>query len=84
MNPEFLDELSRKLADSVPTDLKSLGADIEKNMRAVLQNTLANMQIVNREEFEVQQAVLQRTREKLERLEKLVAELEKGLKADNE
>ncbi len=76
MDPEFLDELSRKLADSVPADLKNLGADIEKNMRAVLQNTLARMQIVNREEFEVQQAVLQRTREKLEHLEKLVAELE--------
>jgi len=76
MNPEFLDELSRKLADSVPPDLKNIGADIEKNMRAVLQNTLAHMQIVSRDEFDVQQAVLQRTREKLEHLEKLVAELE--------
>jgi len=83
MDPEFLDELSRKLADSVPADLKNLGADIEKNMRAVLQNTLARMKIVNREEFEVQQAVLQRTREKLEHLEKLVAELEQKHKNGN-
>lgn len=80
MDPEFLDELSKKLADSLPADLKTLGADIEKNMRAVLQTTLARMQIVNRDEFEVQQAVLQRTREKLEHLEKLVAELEKNQK----
>jgi len=83
MDPEFLDDLSRKLADSVPSDLKNLGADIEKNMRAVLQNTLARMQIVNRDEFDVQQAVLQRTREKLEHLEKLVAELEKKYKNGN-
>ena len=80
MDPEFLDELSKKLADSLPADLKTLGADIEKNMRAVLQNTLARMQIVTRDEFDVQQAVLQRTREKLEHLEKLVAELEKNHK----
>lgn len=80
MDPKFLDDLSHKLADSLPADLKALGTDIEKNMRAVLQNALARMQIVNREEFEVQQAVLQRTREKLEHLEKLVAELEKNQK----
>ncbi len=76
MNPEFLDELSKKLTASLPADLKSLGTDLEKNMRAVLQNTLTHMQIVTRDEFDVQQAVLQRTREKLEHLEKLIAELE--------
>jgi len=80
MKPELLDELSRKLADSLPPDLKNLGADIEKNMRAVLQNTLARMQLVSRDEFDVQQGVLQRTREKIEQLEKLVAELEKSHK----
>ncbi len=76
MDPKFLDDLSHKLADSLPADLRALGTDIEKNLRSVLQSTLSRMQIVNREEFEVQQAVLQRTREKLEHLEKLVAELE--------
>ena len=53
--------------------------EISKNLRAALTGVLDRMELVTREEFEVQQAVLLRSREKLEQLEKLVAELEKKL-----
>ena len=52
--------------------------EIRANLRAALKSALDRMELVTREEFEVQQAVLLRSREKLEQLEKLVAELEKS------
>jgi len=51
--------------------------DIENNIHSLLQSSLNKMNLVTREEFDVQSAVLQRTREKLEKLEKQVAQLEK-------
>jgi hypothetical protein len=56
-----------------------LAADTEKNLRAALQAVFERLELVSREELEVQEAVLQRTRERLERLEQLVAELEQRL-----
>ena len=53
---------------------------MEKNLRAALQAVLSKMELVTREEFDVQSAVLQRSREKLEALEARVVELEKRLK----
>ena len=55
---------------------QSPAADIEKNMRAVLQNMLGRLDLVTREEFDVQREVLARTRQKLAELEARVAELE--------
>ena len=57
---------------------ESPAKDVEKNLRAVLQGVFAKLDLVTREEFDVQQAVLQRTREKLEALEVRVAGLEAG------
>lgn len=71
-----IDELARRLGELVPPELDTARADIEKNMRAVLQAGLARLDLVTREEFEVQQLVLRRTREKLEALERAVAALE--------
>lgn len=71
-----LDSLARQLADSVPGHLKSMGEDMERNFKSLLQSTLARMDLVTREEFDVQTAVLTRTREKLEALEARLAELE--------
>ena len=76
MDPKVLDELARKLADSVPKGVKALGEDLEKNFHAVLQSAFSRFDLVTREEFEAQTAVLARTRQKVEALEKLVAELE--------
>ncbi|HEY8520275.1 MAG TPA: accessory factor UbiK family protein [Gammaproteobacteria bacterium] len=79
-SPRFnLDELARQLAQSVPQNLKVLGEDLERNFKALLKSGLERMEVVTREEFDVQRAVLERTREKLEALEARLAELEKSL-----
>ncbi len=76
MSDESIEGLARKLADAVPEGLRSVRADVEQNFRSVLRGGLAKLDLVTREEFEVQEAVLARTREKLEALEKRVAEYE--------
>jgi len=71
-----IDELARRLADALPGGLKALRADAEQNFRAVLQAGLSRLDLVTREEFDVQAAVLKRTREKLEALDARLAALE--------
>lgn len=71
-----IEELARKLADSVPDSVRALKADLESNFRSVLKSSLSKLDLVTREEFEVQEAVLARTREKLEALEARLRELE--------
>lgn len=75
-DPKFFDDLSRKLADSLPSGVQALRDDVEHNLRSALEAALAKLNLVTREEFEVQRAVLQRSRERLEGLEKRIAELE--------
>ena len=72
---ESIDKLARSLADTLPEGLRAVRADLEKNFRAVLESGIGKLDLVTREEFEVQQAVLRRTREKLETLEKKLADL---------
>jgi hypothetical protein len=74
-----LDELARQLAESVPHNLKVLGQDLERNFKTLLQAGIERMELVSREEFDVQRAVLERTRAKLEAIESRLAELEKAL-----
>lgn len=76
MDRNIIDQLASKLADAVPDDLRTLRADMESNFRSLLQTTLGKLDLVTREEFEVQRKVLERTREKLERLEQALAELQ--------
>ena len=76
MNDKTIEGLAKKLADSLPGGLRSMRDDLEQNFRAVLQGGLSRLDLVTREEFEVQEAVLARTREKLEALQARVAELE--------
>jgi BMFP domain-containing protein YqiC len=75
-DPKSLDELARKLADAVPPGLAALKADLEQNFKAVLQGGLAKLDLVTRQEFDIQAAVLQRSRERLEALELRIAALE--------
>ena len=77
-DPKSLDELARKLADAVPPGLAALGNDLEQNFKAVLQGGLAKLDLVTRQEFDIQAAVLRRSRERLEELEKRIAALEKA------
>jgi ubiquinone biosynthesis accessory factor UbiK len=74
-----IDDLARRLGDLVPPGLDAARVDLEKNFRAALQGGLGKLDLVTREEFDVQRAVLLRTREKLEQLERSVAELEDQL-----
>ena len=79
MADKSFDELVRKLADAVPGGLASVRGELEQNFRSVLQAGLNRLDLVTREEFEVQEAVLARTREKLEALEKRLEEYEENL-----
>lgn len=76
MTRESIDKLARRLAASLPQGLLAVRDDVEQNFRAVLKSSLARMDLVTREEFEVQELVLARTREKLDALEKRVADYE--------
>lgn len=76
MTNESLDKLARTLAESVPEGLRSVREDLEKNFRSVLQSGLGRLELVTREEFEVQEAVLARTRQTLELLEARLQNIE--------
>lgn len=76
MAKETIDQLARSLAESLPEGLKNVRDDLEKNFKSILHSGLDKLDLVTREEFEVQQAVLVRTREKLEALESRLADLE--------
>jgi hypothetical protein len=78
MERETIDSLASRLAAAVPQGLRSVQGDLEENFRAMLRTALARMDLVTREEFEVQAAVLARSRALLEELETRVAELESG------
>ena len=73
INAKILDQVSAAVSNVLPSQLSS---DVKKNMRAALQSALERLDLVTREELEVQEAVLARTREKLQELEKKIAALE--------
>lgn len=74
-----IDDLARRLSELVPPGLKDARDDLQQNMKATLQAGLAKLDLVTREEFEVQRAVLLRTREKIDALERAVEVLEARL-----
>ena len=75
MKNDALDELTKRISSLFPGDVTNLQDDLQNNVRSLLQSTLTKMNLVTREEFDVQSAVLQRTREKLEQLEKQIEQL---------
>jgi BMFP domain-containing protein YqiC len=76
MNEKLLSELSARLSEMAAANPAK---DLERNMRAMLAATFARLDLVTREEYDVQVQVLARTREKLAAMEARVAELEKRL-----
>lgn len=77
MDPlDQLDSLAKRLSSLIPEPLHATQQDLESNLRSGLESGLRKMNLVTREEFDVQTAVLLRTREKLEQLEQRVVELE--------
>ncbi|MFQ5642979.1 MAG: accessory factor UbiK family protein [Thiogranum sp.] len=79
LDPKLLDDIARRLTGAMPPVARELQADLEKNLNAAAQAVFAKMDLVTREEFDVQSKVLARSRAKLEQLEKQVAELEAAL-----
>lgn len=70
MNPQSLNEVVRKVLDNLPEGVKQLPEDMRRHIHATVVATLQKLDVVTREEFDAQRKVLERTREKLDRLEK--------------
>ena len=71
-----LDDLARRLSDLVPPGLRQSREELQSTFKSALQAGLGKLDLVTREEFDVQRAVLLKTREKVDALEKTLAELE--------
>lgn len=79
MKNESIDRLARRLAESVPEGVRAVRDDLEQNFRSVLRGGLSKLDLVTREEFEVQEAVLARTRQQHDALEERLKALEAKL-----
>ncbi|MEN9658293.1 MAG: hypothetical protein RL571_1758 [Pseudomonadota bacterium] len=80
LKDKFFDEIASKISEAIAA---SPAKDMEKNARAMMASAFTKMDLVTREEFEIQQEVLLRTREKLHELEARINELETKLNANN-
>lgn len=81
MDRKIISDLANKLAAAVPGELNDLRDGLEGNFRSLLATGLDKMDLVTREEFEIQTKVLARTREKLEQLEKELQALQRDSEA---
>ena len=75
-----IENLAKSLSDQLPTGLTSIKDEVEKNFKSVLQQQFSKLDLVTREEFDTQSAVLTRTRDKLEELEKTILDLSTTIK----
>lgn len=78
MTRPSIDEIARRVLDTLPRGLADADADLRRNLRAGMSGVLSRMDLVTREEFDAQSRVLARTRAKLESLQRRVDELEAG------
>ncbi|MCU7835105.1 MAG: accessory factor UbiK family protein [gamma proteobacterium symbiont of Taylorina sp.] len=76
MNKQFFDDLATKISASLPPVPEGVKGEMEQSIRSILHKTFDKLDLVTREDFEIQSAVLQKTRLKLENLEKKLSELE--------
>lgn len=76
IDAKTIDEIASKLNDAIPPGAKAFQEEMQQQFKQVLQSILGKMDLVTREEFDAQTKVLARTREKIEALEKIVAQLE--------
>jgi len=77
INPNKIEEMARSIQAALPPGLKSVGEEVDKKVKQVLQAQLMKLDLVSREEFDVQTKVLLRTREKLQALEEKLQQLGK-------
>jgi ubiquinone biosynthesis accessory factor UbiK len=80
VDTQRIEDIARRLLESIPPSLRAAQADLETNFRSVLRSGLAKLDLTTREEFDAQTRVLARTRELVEQLEARVAQLEAQLK----
>lgn len=78
IDPSGISEIVRGILDDMPDGLKNMPADLQQNFKSALHSAFEKLDLVTREEFDAQRGVLMRTREKLEVLEKKIAEIEKN------
>ena len=78
-DPRFFEDLAKRLTDAMPPQVAALTGDLEANFKSVLQSGLAKLDLVTRQEFDVQAGVLARSRDKLEALEQRLGALEAAL-----
>ena len=78
-NPQKLEEIAKQVSDVMPEGVKSFGNEVDRKIKQVLQAQLGKLDMVSREEFDVQTHVLLRTREKLNAMEEKFVELEAKL-----
>ncbi|MCL6407386.1 ubiquinone biosynthesis accessory factor UbiK [Dickeya dadantii] len=76
IDPKKLEQIARQVQESMPKGIREFGEDVEKKIRQILQSQLGKLDLVSREEFDVQTQVLLRTREKLALLEQRLSALE--------
>ena len=76
LDPKKLEDIARQIADSVPPGVKNMAEEAEGKNKQVLQSQLSKLDLVTREEFDIQTQVLIKTREKLEAMEVRLAALE--------
>lgn len=74
---KFFEELSKKLADAVPENVKTMRSDMEKHFKHIIQSVFAKMDLITREEFDIQVMILSKARAKIEKLEEKIHALEK-------
>lgn len=79
LDPKKLEDLAKQIADAVPPNVKNMAEEAEGRVKAVLQSQLSKLDLVTREEFDIQSQVLIRTREKLDAMESRITELEAKL-----
>ena len=77
INPAHIDEAVQKIKDLLPNDTIQIKSDGEQKLKLALEGVLQKLEMVSREEYDVQTEVLRRTRERLEQLEQRIAVLEK-------
>jgi len=80
LDAKKIEEVVQSFTNALPPGFTAIKADVEKNVRAAMSATFAKLDLVTREEFDIQTQVLHRTREKLEALAQRVAELESTAK----
>ncbi|MFZ9036338.1 MAG: accessory factor UbiK family protein [Francisellaceae bacterium] len=75
LNPKIIDEIGQKLTNTIPEGLKGLASEFENNCKTILKSSFERLDLVTREEFDIQKEVLIKTRLKLEAIEKRLDEL---------